>query len=339
MRNIRSGRRWGFLIVACALFGSAAGAVISSFYGDKIMIRQLSTPIGKLADGTLLESQFEISNRGAVNIEIVKIVRMCGCQTAEMDIRLIPPSGSAVLTLETRLKESELAIDRDVVLWCRGRALNKINVPLRIPKVGPGLLASNSVDFGLISKGDKCELPLARVSPSAKVASVDIESWDQEYLSFATTGVEEAATLTIDGSRFCGHVVAQVRVHVAGDDGTIVPQSVKCRGLIKGPVQAIPSVGILTTRKSTTFTFSADVSPIQILFVKLLGLPKSYFTATKNENTVQVNFSERNVDGFIKKKIDANGGTDGRLLVELKCEDGVERVNIPLIVEVNSESN
>ncbi len=336
--------RWGMVILGLTL-GSILAVlprITDWLFGDIVVVRPVTSLPTMLSDGGDLVSKFEIHNKGRTSVEFGRIERICSCQQVELDRRIIHPDEKAILTVETTNRESDVEVVRDVLVKFRGKKTGILRVPLRIPKVGPNALAINSIEFATIQVGERTQRALRTADKSVRIESVDIQEFDEPYLSVVTMPCKDGArncfSLLLDGSQVVGQVFTSVRVNMIDSDGVKTDKQIVCRGLVSGPVRGIPPIGIITTRRVATFSFEC-AGDFVVESCTIAGRAAKHYTASKTRTEVTVKYLEHEPDRIMRQILDPTKGGDGSLWVTIDVNGVLFRLSIPLIVDSNSGPN
>jgi hypothetical protein len=94
----------------------AGGTALAGEEAPRLVIEPESFDFGEALQESTLEKEFRLTNQGAGELLIHKIVTSCGCTAAEGYDRVVPPGGSTMLRVSVSTRRDRGRVVRRVLI-------------------------------------------------------------------------------------------------------------------------------------------------------------------------------------------------------------------------------
>ena len=209
----------------------------------------LPTPrvdFGTVPAGQEVSRTVRVENRGDAPLRFARVISHCGCTGAELSRPVVPPGGSADLTLRLTGRGRGGTQSTAVEVWSDDPDVPRVLLPVAYVPVPEPFTEPAVLDFGRVPRA---ELPVTRTltllsaeDPGPVAATLDGRDLRVERVPGADAG-GRAFAVTLPAGVPTGMLADTVRL-AAQDAGTSLAVSVL--GAVEGPAYALPGSVLLT---------------------------------------------------------------------------------------------
>jgi hypothetical protein len=174
----------GLMMGLCAVLPAPPAVAESAGSRPVIEVRETRKDGGVVEEGTVVQFQFEVANRGQADLELTQVKPACGCTVTKWD-RLIKPGAHGNINAELKTQHLRGAVAKQLTIFSNDpvRPQVELTIGLRlIPlvNVSPGLVVALDVtekaatqEFTLERNGGR-PMKIVQVVPNA--AYIDAEA-------------------------------------------------------------------------------------------------------------------------------------------------------------------